>query len=1047
MADYRLLDSKSAGLSGISESRGRFLGADRTGHNSLTLYKAGSFRFCYSVGNICRKSCRGRFLSAFERYDRLAVGKCNVTISSVDRGVIQLNGKGEILIRVCRFIGYDFLADFQIALLSGICEGRCRQCFADGTGLFCLIRCEAVNRCLCHSVSDFSGDTFRFRAGAALEIDRRSAILKGHVAVLAINRSIAKYYGKLKYLARVRLSVGNQDLADFQIAGLSGVCNGRDRRLCIADDTGLAFVGRRELAVRFFLYGVTNILGQAFRCTGITICQFKLSNAVFKGHAAIGPGDTCVTQCDLEFELLAVVRFQNTCHRLGHGQTAFYLGVGENRLRSFVLGDLACRAGRAGYKVVGIGIRFHDRIANSSGKSFCRYRLVVMQRELCDTIRKFHLSKSAVDRSIIQGHSEVEIFGLVRRRAAGDRLLNAEAAGLSGVGERSFRSRFITDRTGLFCLVRCEAGNCCFRYRVGDTHRQAFDLLALTALQLDGRLAAGEGNAAVSSADRCIVQDDRKCEVLISVCCLFGYDCLADLQIAGPLIVDQFNGIIERHSGRGAAAACNHFIISDLLSGLIFAVHLEYMVGLSYDQLVKFDFACAVVADGDRLALADLILTVRVFKETYCKSLACGSRISHSVQLGCLSDFQAAGLIGIGKCIGICICDRRAQGTVRVFRNCNGRGDRCGAVGPACAGFICLSDGIGIFSGFIISNLAKGIGSAFNPACACNTCFCVSGHGNGLLTRFDHFAGCQRELECLLRNICTRFRADGLLGIQFDFGLLISVGEGHFRAILGQGNRRTGTGHFSAVAAYLILGSIGLLTAHALLYGIGTELEILKDHDTIFHLGIREGLGRIPLGSAHSKADLVLVIIRQLVCVACKGLGNGQVAGHIGVDEFRRRGIFSTDDTGNDLVAVIIRFRRSQFTAFRQIAGLGRSVEISSRNFLDIGFLAGLQLNGRCAIREGNLHTIVSSRNISTFCFGHTRDRKRSGNRIIDNVSIAIYDRFTCFLINLWLLQSYCKGKYVILCTRRSILRSLFNLQTALQNLVYKNNILRFDWV
>ena len=109
-----------------------------------------------------------------------------------------------------------------------------------------------------------------------------------------------------------------------------------------------------------------NALGQAGRCTGLTVLQLECRNTIVEGHIAVLAADVLVIHGHREGERLILVLCQNTAHGLGHDQAALDLGVDKCRLRGAVLADLTFRIGGGCYKVIFCNIFLFDFVPDCS---------------------------------------------------------------------------------------------------------------------------------------------------------------------------------------------------------------------------------------------------------------------------------------------------------------------------------------------------------------------------------------------------------------------------------------------------------------------------------------------------------------------------------------------------------------------------------------------------------------------------------------------------------------------------------------------------------
>ena len=170
----------------------------------------------------------------------------------------------------------------------------------------------------------------------------------------------------------------------------------------------------------------------------------------------------------------------------------------------------------------------------------------MLQSEFSHTILEFNFAISSVDRDVTKCDFECKVFCLISCRIRYDCLLDIQSTLLTGIRNGCCR-QCSADCSGLAFICRCEAIIRCFFDCVGNTCRQACDMLYTIMLQSEFSHTIRECDIAISAIDRGITKRDFEAEVFFQVVYRIRYDCLCDVQIT------QITGISElRFSQFGA---------------------------------------------------------------------------------------------------------------------------------------------------------------------------------------------------------------------------------------------------------------------------------------------------------------------------------------------------------------------------------------------------------------------------------------------------------------------------------------------------------------
>ena len=212
-------------------------------------------RLNYRVGHVRRQARDALGLAALQLEGRHAICECHVAVLTVDRRVAKRYRELEFPVGIGCQVGLDRLGHFQVARLTGVRErcGRFRR--ADRPFIARLSGRESVSLFLDYRVGHVRRQAFRRRGLAALQLEGRYAVRKCHVAVLTVDRCVAKRYREGELPFSIGCQVGHHRLGHVQVANFTSVREGCGR-LRRADRPFIACLSGREIFVRRLNYGI-----------------------------------------------------------------------------------------------------------------------------------------------------------------------------------------------------------------------------------------------------------------------------------------------------------------------------------------------------------------------------------------------------------------------------------------------------------------------------------------------------------------------------------------------------------------------------------------------------------------------------------------------------------------------------------------------------------------------------------------------------------------------------------------------------------------------
>ena len=314
--------------------------ADRAGITGLAGHlEAFSARFRDRVGQRRRQAFRRSGLAALQLHRRHAVRERHVAVGAADCLVAQRYREFELHVRIRCQVAHQYLAQFQIARITGVRELRFARRRADRARIAGLTgHFEAFSFRFRDLVLQRRRQICRFGGLAALQLHRRHAVIKEHVAKGAADSGIQRDR-EFELHIRVRRQVAYQHLAQFQIAGVAGIDDrNRSRRsITIRNLHNSVFRIIRSLqAIRSFLGNGCRQAGrQALDRDRLGILQFDRGNTIHELDVdfllaflpLIGLVQGGITQRDRNGVGLFHVGRQCTDDFLGNDQAAFLLGV------------------------------------------------------------------------------------------------------------------------------------------------------------------------------------------------------------------------------------------------------------------------------------------------------------------------------------------------------------------------------------------------------------------------------------------------------------------------------------------------------------------------------------------------------------------------------------------------------------------------------------------------------------------------------------------------------------------------------------------------
>ena len=332
VGDHRLRYFQIARLAGVGEGRRALLSADRSVCSVGRISReAVHCLLCNSIGHIGRQACCCHLPAILQLEGRYAVREGHSAVGPVDRSVAQRYSELElnVLIRCC--IGVHRLAHFQVAHFAGVGEFRFAQGRADRSGVTGMSgQRKACRRRFSDGVGNAGRQTGDCLTLAALQGDSTHAVCELDFAERTVDGRIAKGYGKRKLRIRIRCRIGNDGLAQLQIADIPGVS---ECCRCLGFADGTFVTGRLSCKTicGCFNHFIRHTSRQAGRSGLAAILQREGCNTVRKGHVPEGSVDGSITQSYSEAEVFCFIGSHIRADRLGHFQVAGITGIGEGQ--------------------------------------------------------------------------------------------------------------------------------------------------------------------------------------------------------------------------------------------------------------------------------------------------------------------------------------------------------------------------------------------------------------------------------------------------------------------------------------------------------------------------------------------------------------------------------------------------------------------------------------------------------------------------------------------------------------------------------------------